>query len=168
VKVSDSQQGRTDRRPFEICAVSQLGPGQRVIREVPGVGRVGIFNVDGKYYALKSVCPHHGASLCEGPITGTTRAVFGKAGPPKTEWVRDGEIVRCPWHGWEFDITTGKALVGFRWRVAQYDVVLGPSGDGGAPISAPSVGLADGEPDPPSEVSTFPVVAEDGTLWLVI
>ena len=39
--------------------------------------------------------------------------------------IRDGEIVRCPWHGWEFDITTGRSVYNpHRLRVKIYDVAV--------------------------------------------
>ena len=46
------------------------------------------------------------APLCEGPLTGTTLP-----GPPGTfRFGREGEILRCPWHGWEFDVTSGRSI----------------------------------------------------------
>jgi 3-phenylpropionate/trans-cinnamate dioxygenase ferredoxin subunit len=121
--------------------------GRRVVK-VPGVGPVGVFNVDGRYYALKSSCPHQGAPLCDGLISGTSVAVFDQAGLPASSWVRQGEILICPWHGWEFDITTGKALIGDRWRVASYDVVV--------------------EQAPAKSVPTYEVVEKGGTVFLVL
>jgi nitrite reductase/ring-hydroxylating ferredoxin subunit len=40
------------------------------------------------------------------------------------EWVRDGEIVTCPWHGLEFDVTTGRCLASPKVRVRTYPVVV--------------------------------------------
>ena len=77
---------------------------------------VGIFNVNGTYYALHNRCPHMAGPLCEGPLTGTTR-------PTDTvEFVyeREGEIVRCGWHGWEFDIPTGRCLASGKVRARTY------------------------------------------------
>jgi nitrite reductase/ring-hydroxylating ferredoxin subunit len=42
---------------FEVCPVADLAPGERVIADLDGV-EVGVFNVDGEYYALKNDCPH--------------------------------------------------------------------------------------------------------------
>lgn len=68
---------------------------------------VGIFKLPDGFHALLNICPHRGAALCEGPICGTTRAT------DEREFVYDraGELVRCAWHGWEFDIRTGEFLV---------------------------------------------------------
>jgi nitrite reductase/ring-hydroxylating ferredoxin subunit len=40
------------------------------------------------------------------------------------EYGRDGEIVRCAWHGWEFDIATGRALVDPHVRARTYPVTV--------------------------------------------
>ncbi len=90
---------------FEVCPAADLGPGERVIADLGGIS-VGVFNVDGDYRALKNDCPHQRAPLCEGSLTGLTTA----DGPGGFEYERDGEIVRCPWHGWEFDVTTGESV----------------------------------------------------------
>jgi 3-phenylpropionate/trans-cinnamate dioxygenase ferredoxin subunit len=46
--------------------------------------------------------------------------------PGEYRWVRDGEILRCPWHGWEFDLTTGRSVFNpHRLRVRRYDVTIG-------------------------------------------
>ena len=59
------------------------------IREVQVNGKaVAIANVEGKFYAINSICLHRGGPLGEGSL--------------------DGHIVTCPWHGWEYDVTTGK------------------------------------------------------------
>ena len=85
-----------------IGHVSELPPGERRLVEADGRS-IGVFNVDGQYYALRNQCPHQGAPLCMGAIKGL--ALPSK--PGEYRWGREGEILRCPWHGWEFDITTG-------------------------------------------------------------
>ncbi len=74
--------------------------------------------MDGSFYALHDRCPHRGGSLCAGPLTGTT-AVDDQGG---VRYERAGRIVRCSWHGWEFDVTTGQALADPRTRARSYEV----------------------------------------------
>ena len=69
---------------------------------------VGIFNVRGTYSAIVNWCPQEGGPICSGYVTGTVTTEAENGWIPR--WVRDGEIVCCPWHGYEFDIRTGKCL----------------------------------------------------------
>lgn len=108
----------TDEDRYVVCRADELGPGQRRIVNLGGRS-IGVFNVGGRYYALYNRCPHKGAPLCEGIVTD------GVEGPGRGryELVKEGEIVRCPWHGWEFDITTGRSWFNpHRVRVRSYDV----------------------------------------------
>lgn len=79
---------------------------------------IGVFNVAGRYYALRNRCPHKGGALCEGPITGTVLPTDGR----EFVYGRAGEIVRCALHGWEFEIATGRALAQPRSRTRVYPV----------------------------------------------
>ena len=103
-----------------VCAANDLPPGTRRIVSV-GSRSIGVFNVGGRYHALRNVCPHQGASLCEGPLTGTALP-----GPPGTfRYGREGEILRCPWHGWEFDVTSGRSIFNpHAVRVRSYRVAV--------------------------------------------
>lgn len=104
---------------FVVCKVSDLAPGERRIVSLAGLS-IGLFNLDGHYVAVHNRCPHKGGALCEGPLTGTTVPVRD------TEYVygHDGHILRCAWHGWEFDIATGRALVDPRLRARTYPVTV--------------------------------------------
>lgn len=64
-----------------------VAPGGIAEFEVAGK-TVAIANVDGKFFAINSICLHEGGPLGEGALT--------------------GRVVICPWHAWEYDVTTGK------------------------------------------------------------
>jgi len=85
-----------------------------------GAVEIGLFNVAGKIVAYRNACPHAGAPICAGKITGTA--------PPcdvyQYAWGRSGEILRCPWHGWEFDLLTGEHLVANSVRLRRYPVTI--------------------------------------------
>lgn len=87
------------------CKTNEVSPGQQ---KIVNIGRfsIGIFNIDDQYHAMLNVCPHQGAALCEGPVCGTTQET------DKAEFVycKENALVRCAWHGWEFDIKSGEAL----------------------------------------------------------
>ena len=104
---------------------------------------IGVFNVHGAFYALRNSCPHQAAPLCRGAIKGMTLPCQ----PGEYVWAREGEILRCPWHGWEFDIMTGRSIFNpHRTRVKAYDVTVEPGADA----------------DEDESVETFPVSVEDG------
>lgn len=104
-------------RRHVVCPAAELLPGERRIVEIDGRS-IGIFNVKGRFHALHNGCPHKGGALCEGPITGT---VIPTADRPFA-YGREGEIVRCALHGWEFEIATGRALADPDVRARTYPV----------------------------------------------
>jgi 3-phenylpropionate/trans-cinnamate dioxygenase ferredoxin subunit len=87
-----------------VVAVRDLPPGSRKLVTIKG-RPIGIFNIDGEFFGLLNRCPHQGGSLCAGAITGLVLSDE----PGKYRYERKGEIIRCPWHGWEFDIRTGQS-----------------------------------------------------------
>ena len=87
-----------------VAAAGEIAAGGRKLVNVAG-REIGIFNVAGDYYALANRCTHEGGSLCEGFVTGIARS----DGPNDYRMERKGEFLRCPWHGWEFDIRTGQS-----------------------------------------------------------
>ena len=101
------------------CATSDVPPDRAKIVTLNSRS-IGIFNVKGSYHALLNVCPHRGASLCEGPVSGTTCPTDGR----EFVYGRENEIIRCAWHGWEFDIRTGEFLVNPRIKARTYPVTV--------------------------------------------
>lgn len=88
-----------------IAPTSEFPPGTRRLVTVNGRAIV-VFNVNGEYLALLNRCPHNGGSLVEGALTGLLEA----SEPGEYRYSRQGEIIRCPWHGWEFDLRTGRSF----------------------------------------------------------
>ncbi|UPV75219.1 Rieske (2Fe-2S) protein [Halorussus limi] len=147
------------QKRFEICPTSEIAPGERKIVELDGVS-VGVFNVDGEYHALKNDCPHQRAPLCEGKVTGTVTAEQ----PGEVNWECDGHILRCPWHGWEFEITSGESVFNpHKVKARSYETAVESSQDGesGQTPSDDSCGCdVDLEGDEPP-VDTYEVDVED-------
>jgi nitrite reductase/ring-hydroxylating ferredoxin subunit len=72
-----------------VARVGEVPPG--TARRVTVAERwVGLFNIDGAYFAIDNVCLHRGGPLADGAISGC--------------------IVTCPWHGWQFDVRTGSLV----------------------------------------------------------
>jgi nitrite reductase/ring-hydroxylating ferredoxin subunit len=109
--------------PMERCVVgrlSEFAPGSRKIVTVGGRS-IGVFNIRGQFYALRNRCPHQGAPLCLGRVKGTTLS----SKPYEYVYGRDQEIIQCPWHGWEFEIATGRTYFNpHRMRVKTYEVTV--------------------------------------------
>jgi nitrite reductase (NADH) small subunit len=86
-----------------VRATSKNGvpPGKICEVQVDGAA-VAIANVAGKICALSSVCLHQGGPLGEGEL--------------------EGQVVTCPWHGWQFDVTTGKVVPNQAMGVETYPV----------------------------------------------
>jgi nitrite reductase (NADH) small subunit len=110
-----------EKRSIPVCPAADLKPGERRIIDAGGGRSIGVFNVKGQYFALRNLCPHAGAELCRGVVTGMNEP--SEVGDFR--WVRDGEILRCPWHGWEFDILTGRSVFcPEKVRVATYETAV--------------------------------------------
>lgn len=105
-----------------VGTVAEIPPGERKIVELEGRS-IGVFNVKGSFYALRNACPHQSGPLCRGSIKGLLQA----ADTHHLEFSREGEIIRCPWHGWEFDLTNGRSIFNpHKLRVRSYQVSIEP------------------------------------------
>ena len=87
-----------------VLALSDLPLGESRIVTVRG-REIALFNIDGEVFALINRCPHEGAPLGLGLRVGLSESEK----PGCYQHSRPGELVRCPWHGWEFDIRTGQS-----------------------------------------------------------
>jgi nitrite reductase/ring-hydroxylating ferredoxin subunit len=124
-----------------VATVDDIPPGKRMLVNVAGRD-IGIFNVGGEYFAVGNRCPHEGASLCKGRIVGLVES----SEPGSYQFSRRGELLRCPWHGWEFDLRTGKSWCEpERIKVRNYDLKVE---SGGALVEGPL------------QAETFPVSIE--------
>jgi nitrite reductase/ring-hydroxylating ferredoxin subunit len=128
-----------------VSRVNEFPPGSRRIVEIDG-NSIGILNIEGNYFALRNSCPHQGAPLCLGKITGTTLA----SKPFEVDYGREDEIIKCPWHGWEFEIATGRSVFNpHRVRVRTYEVTV-------------EAAVEDEDPS----IETYPVTVEEGLVLI--
>ncbi len=75
-------------RLVKVAAAADLLPGQGMVVQAEDA-EIALFNMGGTFHAIGNTCCHRGGPLGEGSL--------------------DGKVVTCPWHGWEFDVTTGVA-----------------------------------------------------------
>ena len=113
----DGEARPTGPQRWPVAKASEIGPGEVRLVEVKRRS-IGLFNVNGQFVAALNVCPHELAPVCRGRVGGTTLP----SPPGEYRWGREGEILACPWHGWEFDLLTGEALADPRIRLRLYPV----------------------------------------------
>jgi nitrite reductase/ring-hydroxylating ferredoxin subunit len=90
-------------RFVKMATLEELPAG--AAREVEFEGRVyALFNVGGEVLVIDGICPHQGGPLADGTLEGT--------------------MVTCPWHGWQFDVRSGKTPLGPKIKQAVFEVKI--------------------------------------------
>ena len=86
---------------IKAAVTKELPPGGCKTVELSGL-RIALFNVSGRFYAMSDTCAHRGGPLGEGAL--------------------DGAVVTCPWHGWQYDVSTGACQANPRIQLTCYNV----------------------------------------------
>ncbi|GAB3027071.1 Rieske (2Fe-2S) protein [Natronobiforma cellulositropha] len=103
-----------------VAETDELEEGGRLITSIRG-REIAVFNRENEYYALANYCVHQGGPACEGRLSG--RLTEDERG--ELVYEDDDEFVCCPWHGWEFNIETGRSLAHpDRYRVPTYETAV--------------------------------------------
>ena len=102
-------------------AAAQDAPADAGVESDSGLGDIVVFHVNGEFFALLNRCPHEGAPLekaaCVARLTSPEPGVYERS--------RVGELLRCPWHGWEFDMRNGQSWFDpKRVKVRSYPVAV--------------------------------------------
>jgi 3-phenylpropionate/trans-cinnamate dioxygenase ferredoxin subunit len=87
-----------------VATTSEIPPGGNKVVTVKG-REVVVFHVNGEFFALLNRCPHEGAPLAKAACV----ALLQSGEPGEYRRSRVGELLRCAWHGWEFDMRTGQS-----------------------------------------------------------
>jgi nitrite reductase/ring-hydroxylating ferredoxin subunit len=89
-----------------VCPTGELEPGGMVATRLDALPIVIIRTQDGALHGLEDRCLHQGARLSRGRLLPATE------GDAVGRYVMDDarEIVKCPWHGYEYDVRTGCAV----------------------------------------------------------
>ena len=85
----------------KVARTSEIPAGSGKVVEANGK-TIAVFNADGAFYAIENTCRHRGGPLGEGSLAGKT--------------------VTCPWHGWEYDVTSGACQMDPSTKVQKFDV----------------------------------------------
>ena len=103
-----------------VATAGEVAPGTCKIVNVRG-REIGIYNLGGEFFALANRCPHAGGPLC----LGKTGPLVLSDGPGDYRLTRERVFLRCPWHGWEYDIRTGQSWCDPKSvRARQYQVTI--------------------------------------------
>jgi 3-phenylpropionate/trans-cinnamate dioxygenase ferredoxin subunit len=148
--------------------VQDVPPGSRLIVDVANRS-VGVFNVDGQFYAVLNRCPHEGAELCKGEVV----SLLTSQRPGDWRLDESRKLLACPWHGWEYDLETGASWINpARNRVRPYPVEVavgeqlarelaeGRAATGTATVVDPATHRVKG----PFTASVLPIAVEDDYL----
>ena len=112
--------GENGRKRYRLGGISDFPDNSHQVVDVNG-RQLGVFHIEGQLYALPNICPHMTGPVCEAKIlTGSLRTDEGSDWKP--EWVHDGEVVVCPWHGLEYHVPTGQCLAYEHIRIRRYKV----------------------------------------------
>jgi nitrite reductase (NADH) small subunit len=84
-----------------VAGAGDVPPGHGLEAKINGK-TLAVFNVGGTFHVTDNTCVHRGGPLCEGEV--------------------EGKIVTCPWHGWQFDVTTGECTKNPSAKVEVYQV----------------------------------------------
>jgi len=141
-----------------VATTDEIPVGTHKVLDIAGRS-IGLFNINGEFFAIRNRCPHQGGPLCSGRVTGFVSATK----PGEYSYTRRGEIVRCPWHGWEFDIKTGQSWFDpAKTRVRNYKVSVEQLTPATVDAAAPGV-----EPGP-YLAETYPVTVENAYVVIEI
>lgn len=104
---------------YAFCSTDELDDGERILKTIAN-REIAVFQVGDEYFSVANYCVHAGGPVCEGALGGTTTA--DPDDPWTLGWDRENEILSCPWHGWEFDIASGRYLSDDQFVIPTYEV----------------------------------------------
>jgi NAD(P)H-dependent nitrite reductase small subunit len=90
---------------YVVAMVDEIAPGKAIAVQA-GRHTIAVFRVGDDFFALNNVCPHKGASLCEGEVLVSEK------------------IVRCPWHHWNWQLQDGRLQSDPRQGIRTFEVAI--------------------------------------------
>ncbi|MGW8252020.1 MAG: Rieske (2Fe-2S) protein, partial [Anaerolineales bacterium] len=92
-----------EHQEVHVAHAAEIPPGERKLVEAAGIS-IGVFHhIDGGWYALSNSCLHRGGPVCTGPLV-------------------EG-VLTCPWHGYQYELTTGELLLDRSAKLEMYQVM---------------------------------------------
>jgi nitrite reductase/ring-hydroxylating ferredoxin subunit len=128
-----------------VAPLSEFAPGERRIVDA-GKRSIGVFRIGDSFYAVRNRCPHMGGPLCLGRVARWARS----SGPGDFSMDSDTALLACPWHGWEYELSTGQSFLG-----------PGEPGVKAYEVNVEKGASLEGREPGPYQVETFPVYVEE-------
>lgn len=111
-------------REIFVAGVGEIADRERRVIEEAGV-EIGVFRLGDEYFAWESNCPHQGGPICQGRIMNRVDEVIGAEGRSEGyRFVEEDVHIVCPWHGFEFNIRTGRHPGDPETRLRGFEVAL--------------------------------------------
>ncbi|QDI92092.1 Rieske (2Fe-2S) protein [Salicibibacter halophilus] len=105
-----------------VGQIQDLSPGEMMEAKFDGRPVVICRASDGEFHAFTNLCPHQGAPLSKGKLCGAPEPADHVG---EYNYLREGDILRCPWHGREFDIKNhGRMLVKDKQKLREYKLFI--------------------------------------------
>lgn len=105
-----------------VAREDELTEGERKLVSINGV-EIGVFRVNGEFYGWRNECPHAGGPVCQGlTIKGVEERLDEKLCSQGIHFIDGSLHVVCPWHGFEFDLCTGRHAGTGNVRLKGHDV----------------------------------------------
>jgi nitrite reductase/ring-hydroxylating ferredoxin subunit len=125
---------------IDVGSAAEFAEGTVAVRRA-GTQEVGVIRWGDRLYAVRNVCPHQSAPVCRGWL----RPMLTGPSPGSPALARDERrpLLSCPWHGWEFDVGSGRALFSDRMRLRTYGIEVR---DGRVLVDLKRHGDGDGAP----------------------
>jgi nitrite reductase/ring-hydroxylating ferredoxin subunit len=101
-----------------VGSTADFEVGDSLLVEVEGI-EVALYNTPNGFYAMANYCVHQGGPLCEGPVSGSVTTDEDGT----LCYDSDRQVVKCPWHGWEFDVESGEHLSRPQYNQPTYEVL---------------------------------------------
>lgn len=111
-----------------VADVKEMADGDRRVVE-DGELEIGVFRIGDQYFAWESNCPHQGGPVCQGRMMNRVDEVIDESGKSRGYRFVDEDLhIVCPWHGFEFNIRTGRHPGDPQTRLRGFEVAVRDGG----------------------------------------
>jgi len=113
-----------DMKEVFVAREDEIAEGGRKVIDAGGI-EIGVFRFGGAFHAWRNHCPHQGGPVCQGRLFKASEERLDEEKRSLGIYFKDGSLnIVCPWHGFEFDVRTGRHAGIDAIRLARHEVVL--------------------------------------------